>query len=340
MSLRLSIIIPAYKVEDYIEKCIRSLEDQDIPKTEYEIIVTNDGSPDRCKEIVESLQKEFSNIVLVDQENQGVSMARNNAITIAKGKYILPIDPDDYIVPNTLGCILKIAETKDLEVMYLGFEIFDSHNVSIWSTDYSQQEKRLFSGTEGYYAARGHGVKDPDRSAGMLFCMSLLKKYEITYPKGVPFLEDGLFIGKVLSVSSRVGFDNNRFYQRTTRLGSATNSKLFYSESSKIGFKKAILDLKEFELQLKKENRPLELLNHLHAKFLLHLLAPSASCLDYKTFKKVTTLIEKEDLSLKSKIGLGKVNRKLISIFSFSKWLFFLFYPLYIRKRNRTSSRL
>lgn len=61
--MRLSIIIPAYKVADYIEKCIRSLEEQDIPKSDYEIIVTNDGSPDNCREIVEKLQEEFSNII-------------------------------------------------------------------------------------------------------------------------------------------------------------------------------------------------------------------------------------------------------------------------------------
>jgi len=63
MSIKISIIIPAYKVEGYIEKCIRSLEQQDLPKEEYEIIVTNDGSPDRCREIVERLQGEFSNLI-------------------------------------------------------------------------------------------------------------------------------------------------------------------------------------------------------------------------------------------------------------------------------------
>jgi glycosyltransferase involved in cell wall biosynthesis len=68
--MRLSIIIPAYNVADYIEKCIRSLEDQDIPKEDYEIIVTKDGSPDDCQAIIERLQKEFTNIVLINQENQ------------------------------------------------------------------------------------------------------------------------------------------------------------------------------------------------------------------------------------------------------------------------------
>ena len=77
---RLSIIIPMYNVASYVERCIRSLENQDIPKEDYELICINDGSPDNCKEIIVRLQKEFSNIILIDQENQGVSRARNNGV--------------------------------------------------------------------------------------------------------------------------------------------------------------------------------------------------------------------------------------------------------------------
>ena len=192
--MRLSIIIPAYKVADYIEKCIRSLEDQDIPKSDYEIIVTNDGSPDNSKEIVEKLQQEFNNIMLINQENQGVSMARNNGIAIAKGKYILPIDPDDYVVPNTFKRVLSKADQNDLDVLYLGFEIFDADEKSIWKTDYAIHDTIIYSGVEGYFEARGFEVKDPDRSWAILFKKEMLNKFDITYPKDVPYLEDGLFL--------------------------------------------------------------------------------------------------------------------------------------------------
>ena len=175
----LSIIIPAYKVEDYIEKCIRSLEQQDIEKTAYEIIVTNDGSPDGCKSIIEKLQNEFSNIVLINQENQGVSMARNNAIAIAQGKYILPIDPDDYVLPNTFKHILTLAETKDLDVLYLGFEIFDANGESSWQTRYDGFVNKIYTGVEGYFTARGNDVRDPDRSVAILFKKSVLDQFEI-----------------------------------------------------------------------------------------------------------------------------------------------------------------
>ena len=147
--MRLSIILPAYNVAAYIEKCIRSLMQQDLNVSDCEVIVTNDGSPDNVKEVVEKLQKEFGNIILINQDNQGVSMARNNAIAVAKGKYIMAVDPDDYILPNTLNRVLTIAETKDLDVFYLGFEIFDEHGKSAWHTNYEKLEDQIYSGVEG-----------------------------------------------------------------------------------------------------------------------------------------------------------------------------------------------
>lgn len=188
-----SIIIPMYKVADHVTRCIESLQNQDIDKNQYEIICINDGSPDNCQEVVENLQKKYSNIVLINQVNQGVSMARNNGIAIAKAKYILPIDPDDYVVPNSLGRIANLVQTNNYQVLYLGFEIFDANQKSIWKTNYTKQENKTFSGVEGYFEARGFEVKDPDRSWAIVYDKQLLNDYKIDYPKNVPYLEDGLF---------------------------------------------------------------------------------------------------------------------------------------------------
>ena len=78
---RLSIIIPIYKVEDYVERCLSSLLNQNLDHDQYEIICINDGSPDRSGEIVKNLMKSFSNIHIIEQENKGVSIARNNGIS-------------------------------------------------------------------------------------------------------------------------------------------------------------------------------------------------------------------------------------------------------------------
>ncbi|WP_264522049.1 glycosyltransferase family 2 protein [Flavobacterium sp. N1994] len=297
---KISIIIPAYKVEGYIEKCIRSLADQDLSTEEYEIIVTNDGSPDRCREIVEELQKEYSNLILINQENQGVSMARNNAIAIAQGEYILPIDPDDYVVPNVLKSVYENAKSRNLDVLYLAYEIFDLEGNSVWETDYESKNDTIFDGVEGYFAPRSVEMKDPDRSWAVLYRLEMLNQNGINYPKNVPFLEDGLFLGKVFTVAKRVGFLSAKFYQRATRMGSATNSKLLFSKKAIDGFLLAVNDLMYFSKTIPNQSKERGLINHVTAKFVF---LPLSSCLKSNNFKDFFKIIN----ALK-KLGLKKLD--------------------------------
>ena len=316
-----------YKVAAYVTRCIESLQHQDIDPNEYEIICINDGSPDNCQEIVENLQKTYSNIVLINQVNQGVSMARNNGIAIAKGKYILPIDPDDYVVPNTFKRVLDKVMQNDYDVLYLGFEIFDADDKSIWKTNYTKQENKVFTGVEGYFNSRGSAVKDPDRSVAILYQKQLLDKYKIEYPKNVPYLEDGLFLAKVFTVATRVGFDNQIFYQRTTRKGSATNSKLFFSEKAINGFILAINDIKNFAANNKLTTVQQQLVNHVIAKFFLLSITPSASSFKFKEYFKIINILKQAGINNIKTDGLRFHYKKHITFYNFSKFLF----PVYFR---------
>lgn len=329
--LFLSIIIPMYKVADHVTRCIESLQNQDIDTKLYEIICINDGSPDNCQEIIENLQKKYSNIVLINQVNQGVSMARNNGIAVAKGKYILPIDPDDYVVSNSLGSLLNLVSHNDIEVLYLGFEIFDAEGKSHWKTNYSHHKDIVYSGIEGYFASRGNGVKDPDRSWAILFKRDLLVHYAITYPKNVPYLEDGLFLGKVFAVATRVAFDDTIFYQRTTRKGSATNSRLFYSDKAINGFILAVHDILHFANSNKLNQAQQQLINHVVAKFVIHALSPSLYPLNFKNYFKTVALLKKEKLDTLNTDGLRFLYKKHIAMYNFSKLLF----PFYFRLTNQ-----
>ena len=322
MKKKISIIIPAYNVENYIEKCIRSLENQDLPQEEYEIIITNDGSPDSCREIMEGLQLEFSNITLINQENQGVSMARNNAIAKAQGEYILPIDPDDYVVPNVLKSVYENAKSRNLDVLYLAYEIFISEGKSVWETDYESKNNTIFDGVDGYFAPRSVEMKDPDRSWAVLYRREMLIEHEIKYPKDVPFLEDGLFLGKVFSVATRVGFSSAKFYQRTTRPGSATNSKLLFSKKAIDGFLLAVRDMILFSKNIPNQSKQKGLINHVLAKFVF---LPLSSCLKTNNFKDFFEIVKalknlgllKLDLSGCSGVYLryGKAYNKSIAHF-------------------------
>lgn len=116
--IRLSIIVPFYNVEKYIEKCIRSLYDQDIPQEEYEVLCVDDCSPDGSMAIVERLQKGYPTLrLLVHTENKRQGGARNTGLREAKGKYVWFVDSDDYIMPNCLKALLDQAERENLDIL-------------------------------------------------------------------------------------------------------------------------------------------------------------------------------------------------------------------------------
>lgn len=113
----ISLIAPAYNVEKYIEACIHSCENQDLPRDSYEIIIVNDGSTDSTYSTIERLSGVYENIRIVTQKNQGLSVARNNGFKLARGKYVWFIDSDDRISSNCLGKCLEIMERDDLDAL-------------------------------------------------------------------------------------------------------------------------------------------------------------------------------------------------------------------------------
>ena len=109
----LSIIVPVYNVEKYVRPCIESIFRQGIDESRFEVIIVNDGTLDRSMEVIDDIVKSHSNITVINQENQSLSVARNVGITAAKGEYILMPDSDDLLVENSLLPLLdKAVESK------------------------------------------------------------------------------------------------------------------------------------------------------------------------------------------------------------------------------------
>lgn len=115
----LSIIIPVYKVEKYLEKCLLSCIHQDIEASNYEIIVINDGSPDNSGIIADSIASKYSNVRIIHQENKGLSGTRNEGFRESKGEYIWFIDSDDWIEDNCLSRI--VSQLNDIDVLLLQY---------------------------------------------------------------------------------------------------------------------------------------------------------------------------------------------------------------------------
>lgn len=106
----LSIIIPIYKVEKYLEKCLKSVLVNNESRTELEIIVVDDGSPDKSFEIAKNLLAEVPNARIIQQQNQGLGGARNTGIENATGEYVWFIDSDDWISSDSLSILNRAID--------------------------------------------------------------------------------------------------------------------------------------------------------------------------------------------------------------------------------------
>lgn len=118
---QLSIIVPIYKVEKYIRRCLESIFRQGLNDDVFEVIIVNDGTPDRSMEVIADIIQQHQNITVINQENQGLSVARNNGIEQARGEYILFIDSDDLLIDNTLPYLLDKALSSQADLVVADF---------------------------------------------------------------------------------------------------------------------------------------------------------------------------------------------------------------------------
>lgn len=115
--MRLSIIIPVYKVEKYIRDTLQSIYRQQYDENLFEVIVVNDGTPDDSMRIVTEFADKHVNLHIINQENQGLSCARNAGLKIARGEYVWFVDSDDTIVEQSIKKIIECAELSKVDVM-------------------------------------------------------------------------------------------------------------------------------------------------------------------------------------------------------------------------------
>ena len=113
--MKLSIVIPVYNTEKYLEKCLASCVNQEVERADYEIVVVDDGTKDNAMEIARRFQDNYSNIKIYSQENAGLSAARNMGLSHCSGDYVWFVDSDDYIDKESLSLIFnKIEKNPDI----------------------------------------------------------------------------------------------------------------------------------------------------------------------------------------------------------------------------------
>lgn len=127
----LSIIVPVYNVEKYIRTCLESVYSQGLDESIFEVIIVNDGSTDNSMGVIEDIISSHKNITIINQENQGLSVARNNGIASAKGEYILMPDSDDLLIKYSIKPLLEKAIETKVDLVIAGFVEMSNDEIKI-----------------------------------------------------------------------------------------------------------------------------------------------------------------------------------------------------------------
>lgn len=123
----ISVIVPVYKVEQFIDRCVDSILSQTF--SDFELFLVDDGSPDKCGEICDEYAKKDDRIIVIHKENGGLSDARNVAIDVAKGDYLIFIDSDDYVSDNHLESLYTALKETDSDMAVANITSFSDEKI-------------------------------------------------------------------------------------------------------------------------------------------------------------------------------------------------------------------
>lgn len=201
--MKLSIIIPMYNVELFIERCLLSCVRQDISYEDYEIIVVNDGSPDNSLVIAEHFAKEYSNIKIVSQPNGGLSAARNTGLSKAIGDYVWFVDSDDWIKDNCLKMIVELLIKENLDALAI---CASNHIDGIDVRRFSFKENQIIKGVDAMMIGKCHCCVP-----FTIYKREFLCNNNLSFYKGI-FHEDNEFTFRAYYYLERLGFVNDIIY--------------------------------------------------------------------------------------------------------------------------------
>ena len=238
----ISVIVPVYNVEKYIERCVESVLTQTYK--EFEIILVNDGSTDLSGEICEKLRTKDHRIRVFHQENKGLSAARNRGLKEAEGEYITYIDSDDYVDALYLEILHRNAVLYEADISVCGFQL-------AWESHKTKKRVRG-SGDVNLYSGRNAAAEivEKNRSSmitawGKLYHHSL--RALLMYPEG-KIHEDEFVTYRVLYAAKKVVETGEPLYYYFQRENSITNDTYSKSRLDKIAaLKESIVFFEEQE---------------------------------------------------------------------------------------------
>ena len=206
-----SIIVPVYKVEQYLRRCLDSIQNQTF--TDWECVLIDDGSPDHSGLICDEYAQRDARFRVIHQANKGVSAARNAGINMARGEWISFVDSDDYLYPDALKDLLGTVQPKCLIVG--GIQFSDGQKKQIYTrhiADINEYVSKLFQDSDLGYL----GYLFPK-----LYDVSIIKEQNIRFDEAIFYNEDRLFVLQYVLNCTKVIFNDGIAYNYNQRNDSA-----------------------------------------------------------------------------------------------------------------------
>ena len=219
----ISVIIPIYKVEAYLDRCVRSILSQTYQN--LEIILVDDGSPDRCGKMCDDFAVSDSRIRVFHKENGGLSDARNYGVERADGKYIAFIDSDDYVASHYMEYLHDLIVSNDADIASCCM-VMTEGDTADYGPDDTLPPVQVLTGLEACYGLYSNLYMVLVTAWGKLYSQEIVKKY--LFPKGKKH-EDEATTCKYYYDSQKVVVGNQRlyaYYQNPTSITHSGGEKL------------------------------------------------------------------------------------------------------------------
>lgn len=218
-----SIIVPVYNLEDYLDDCINSVINQDY--SNLEIILIDDGSTDKSPEIIAQWRKKDARIKSIQQINSGVSTARNQGIESSTGNYIMFIDGDDWIEKNCVSLCLNKAISEKVDIVKSAFHVVDPLKKI---SRRREIPNKTCTGDEAFKEFLcGRGWVSSVWAA--LYTSDLIKNNGLQFNQDEKIGEDGVFTMKALLNAKKICSINISLYNIRFRSGSASRNTITFS---------------------------------------------------------------------------------------------------------------
>ena len=282
----LTVVIPVYNVEKYLNRCLESILIQEWKN--YDIIMVDDGSTDRSPQICDDYVKAYDFISVIHKENGGLSDARNTGLSQAKGEYVYFPDSDDWLEPDTFIALAEALESQKFDIISFNREFIKGEEDVIIS---DPVENQVFEGKDAFVHMLKHSyitgfVNDK------IYRKSLFVDHDILFPKG-KYYEDLGTNYKLFLSAKKVYATNQKYYHylidNPDSITQSWNEKKF---RDMLGFYKEVFYSDFVRSQLNQEELHISQLYYVNG--LTHILASLYKAKLHKYYSEITSEVKQE----------------------------------------------